>query len=153
MNLKTLSFDIKDMKQRYIFPFNQNFKRKLNYKLKDGQSTLQPQQEDSTVIYEAKVFQFPFTQIKLSIKVLKELQTPINTKLSDIVIFLDKYYQQFPTSIFPITTQPATSKKQILSSFMEKPEQPETRTRSKETFNHIIFQQRQIDHAFELVRS
>ena len=124
MSLKTLSFDIKDMKQRYIFPFNENFKRKLNYRLKDGQSTLEPEQEDSTVIYEAKVFQFPFTQVKLSIKVLKELQSPISTKLSDIAIFLDKYYQEFPTSIFPITTQPVASKKQIFSSFMEKAEQP-----------------------------
>ena len=76
------------MKERYIFPFNENFRRKLNYKLKDTINILENEREETKIIYEAKIFQFPFTQIKLSIKVLKELQTPINTKLSDIHTFL-----------------------------------------------------------------
>jgi hypothetical protein len=28
------------MKEKYIFPFNQNFKRKLNYKMKDSTNIL-----------------------------------------------------------------------------------------------------------------
>ena len=81
------------MKERYIFPFNLNFKRKMNYKMKDNSNILDIDKEDSKIIYEARIFNFPFTQVKLSIKILKELQTPINTKLSDISLFLEKYYQ------------------------------------------------------------
>ena len=40
--LKFLSFDIEDMKLRYIFPFNDNFKRKSNYKLTDNSNLIQP---------------------------------------------------------------------------------------------------------------
>lgn len=83
-----MSFDIKDMKDKYIFPFNLNFKRKMNYKMKDSNNLLDIDKEDSKIIYEARIFNFPFTQVKLSIKILKELQTPINTKLSDITVFL-----------------------------------------------------------------
>ena len=81
------------MKERYIFPFNENFKRKINYKMRDSSNILDIDREDTKVIYEARIFNFPFTQVKLSIKTLKELQTPINTKLIDITAFLEKYYQ------------------------------------------------------------
>ena len=40
VSLDVLSFDINDMKERYIFPFNLNFKRKMNYKMKDGNNLL-----------------------------------------------------------------------------------------------------------------
>ena len=83
-----MSFDIKDMKDKYIFPFNLNFKRKMNYKMKDSNNLIDTDKEDSKIIYEARIFNFPFTQVRLSIKILKELQTPINTKLSDITLFL-----------------------------------------------------------------
>jgi hypothetical protein len=56
--------------------------------MKDSSNFLDAEKEDSKIIYEAKIFNFPFTQVKLSIKVLKELQTPINTKLSEITAFL-----------------------------------------------------------------
>jgi len=56
--------------------------------MKDSTNILDVDREESKIIYEAKIFNFPFTQIKLSIKILKELQTPISTKLSDIVTFL-----------------------------------------------------------------
>lgn len=35
VNLEILNFDLANIKSRYIFPFNENFRRKLNYKLKD----------------------------------------------------------------------------------------------------------------------
>lgn len=97
----------------------------MNYRMRDGQSVLEPDREDSKIIYEARVFNFPFTQVKLSIKVLKELQTPITTKLADISAFLDKYYQEFPSAIFPISSEKKTSSNHIFSSFLEKPEQTE----------------------------
>lgn len=74
----------------------------MNFKMKDNNNILDIDKEDSKIIYEARIFNFPFTQVKLSIKILKELQTPINTKLSDITVFLEKYYQEFPLGIFPI---------------------------------------------------
>ena len=40
VSLDVLSFDINDIKERYIFPFNLNFKRKMNYKMKDGNNLL-----------------------------------------------------------------------------------------------------------------
>jgi hypothetical protein len=36
VNLEILNFDLANIKSRYIFPFNENFRRKLNYKLKDA---------------------------------------------------------------------------------------------------------------------
>jgi hypothetical protein len=114
------------MKERYIFPFNENFKRKINYKMRDSSNILDIDREDTKVIYEARIFNFPFTQVKLSIKTLKELQTPINTKLIDITAFLEKYYQEFPTAIFPITTEKKkNSNTHIFSSFLEKSDQVE----------------------------
>jgi hypothetical protein len=56
--------------------------------MKDSTNILDIDRDESKIIYEAKIFNFPFTQIKLSIKTLKELQTPISTKLSDISAFL-----------------------------------------------------------------
>jgi len=106
------------MKERYIFPFNMNFKRKMNYKMKDNSNILDLEKEDTKIIYEARVFNFPFTQVKLSIKILKELQVPINTKLSDIMVFLEKYYQEFPFSIFPIAPPNTNKKKQQTFSSM-----------------------------------
>jgi hypothetical protein len=110
------------MKERYIFPFNVNFKRKMNYKMKDNNNILDIEKEDSKIIYEARIFNFPFTQVKLSIKILKELQTPINTKLSDILAFLEKYYQEFPFTIFPIAKEQKNTEKKPFSSFLEKRE-------------------------------
>lgn len=68
------------MKNRYIFPFNETFSRKSNYKLKDVANIMEKEKEDNKLIFEAGVFHFPFTQIKLSLKILKELQNPINSK-------------------------------------------------------------------------
>lgn len=56
--------------------------------MKDSNNILDIDKEDSKIIYEARIFSFPFAQVKLSIKILKELQTPITTKLSDITLFL-----------------------------------------------------------------
>lgn len=39
--------------------------------MKDSTAILDFEKEDSKIIYEAKIFHFPFTQVKLSIKVLK----------------------------------------------------------------------------------
>lgn len=88
---------------------------------------LDDQTEDSKVIYEARIFNFPFTQVKLSIKVLKELQTPINTKLAEITAFLEKYYQEFPSTIFPITAEKKSANTHAFSSFLEKTEQQEAK--------------------------
>lgn len=87
--LKFLSFDIEDIKLRYIFPFNDNFKRKSNFKLEDTSNIIHA--EDPKIVYEWNVFHFPFTQAKLSLMILKELQTPIDAKMSDIQNFLNKF--------------------------------------------------------------
>jgi len=39
--------------------------------MKDSSNLLDLDKEDSKIIYEARVFHFPFTQVKLSIKALK----------------------------------------------------------------------------------
>jgi len=92
----------------------------MNYKMKDNSNILDLDREESKIIYEAKIFNFPFTQVKLSIKVLKELQTPINTKLSEITAFLEKYYQEFPSNIFPIATEKKKTSDKLFSTLLEK---------------------------------
>ena len=92
----------------------------MNYKMKDSNNILDVDKEDSKIIYEARIFNFPFTQVKLSIKILKELQTPINTKLTDITGFLEKYYQEFPFNIFPIAQEKKNTDKKPFSSFLDK---------------------------------
>ena len=86
--LAHLDFSLKNIKQRYIFPFNENFARKNRYKMKDNTNLLDLDRDDSKLIFEAAIFRFPFTQIKLNLNTLKELQSPIQTKLSDIMLFL-----------------------------------------------------------------
>ena len=88
--------------------------------MKDSNNILDIDAEDSKIIYQARIFHFPFTQVKLSIKVLKELQTPIHTRLADIIAFLEKYYQEFPFSIFPLSIDPQSSNQQnTLNSFLK----------------------------------
>lgn len=65
-----MSFEIEDIKSRYVFPFNDNFRRKANYKLEDGSSVVQVV-EDAKIVYEWNVFRFPFTKVKLSLATLK----------------------------------------------------------------------------------
>jgi hypothetical protein len=60
------------------------------------------QPEDPRIVYEWNVFHFPFTQVKLSLNTLKELQNPIDAKMNHISTFLDSFYQEFPTHVFPI---------------------------------------------------
>lgn len=99
-----MSFNIEDIKSRYIFPFNDNFKRKSNYRLEDSSNLIEP--EDPRIVYESNVFHFPFTQVKLSLNTLKELQNPIDAKMANISSFLDSFYQEFPTHIFPLAPEP-----------------------------------------------
>lgn len=89
--MKFISFYIEDIKSRYVFPFNDNFKRKNNYKIEDGSNLIQS--EDPKIVYEWNVFHFPFTRVKLSLATLKELQNPIDAKMTDIASFLDSFYQ------------------------------------------------------------
>ena len=63
---------------------------------------LETESEEPKALFEAKIFKFPFTQVKLNIKTLKELQNPITTKLIDIEVFLTEFQQEFPHEIFPI---------------------------------------------------
>ena len=49
--LVNLSFESKSIKSRYIFPFNENFSRKNNYKLKDIANILDAEKEDNKLIF------------------------------------------------------------------------------------------------------
>lgn len=44
--------------------------------------------------------------MKLSLNTLKELQNPIDAKMTNISSFLDSFYQEFPTHIFPLAPDP-----------------------------------------------
>ena len=56
--------------------------------MKDISNIVDIEKEDNKLIFEAPIFRFPFTQIKLSLKILKELQNPINAKFGDISEYL-----------------------------------------------------------------
>lgn len=56
--------------------------------MKDSSNLIDTDRKDSKIIFEARVFCFPFTEVKLSLNTLKELQTPIGARLADIILFL-----------------------------------------------------------------
>ena len=75
--LVKFDFDIERMKNKYLFPFNETFARKNNFMMRD-RSEYSQEEEGERLIFESKIFSFPFSEIKVSVTALKELQTPIN---------------------------------------------------------------------------
>lgn len=57
--------------------------------MKDITNLIDEDKEQSKLIFESSIFKFPFTQVKLTLNTLKELQAPISTKLSDVSNFLE----------------------------------------------------------------
>jgi|JI9StandDraft_2_1071091.scaffolds.fasta_scaffold183066_2 hypothetical protein len=85
-------FNLETMKTKYIFPFNQTFLRKKNNQLKESSDlTIAPSSSSANnrVIFESKIFCFPFTHVKVPVYALKELQTPITKSMADVMAVLE----------------------------------------------------------------
>jgi hypothetical protein len=85
----TFNFELEAMKTKYIFPFNQTFLRKKNNAIKENNDFVTAiDMGNKKVIFESKIFGFPFTQIKVPVQALKELQTPIKSSMAEINLVL-----------------------------------------------------------------
>lgn len=91
------NFDLEVMKSKYIFPFNQTFQRKKNNAIKENNDFVTAiDMGNNKLIFESKIFGFPFTQIKVPVQALKELQTPIKASMAEISNILESFCTQFP---------------------------------------------------------
>ncbi|CAM6005750.1 unnamed protein product [Sphagnum balticum] len=97
------------MKTKYIFPFNQTFSRKKNNQLKESNDLVGGSSStsiNSRIIFQSKIFCFPFTHVKVPVYALKELQTPITKSMANVQAALEEFCLGFPREIFPLRSKP-----------------------------------------------
>lgn len=99
------------MKSKYIFPFNQTFLRKKNNQLKESELGGTNTASNNRLIYESKIFCFPFTHVKVPVYALKELQTPITKSMTEVLAVLEEFCSEFPRGLFPLKKKPPSPPK------------------------------------------
>lgn len=145
----SFDFNLETMKSKYIFPFNQTFTRKKNNQLKESSDLtdgINISNGNSRMIFESKVFCFPFTHVKVPVTALKELQTPITKSTTDVANVLEEFCLGFPREIFPLRKNKPSS---IRPSKSPEKKLPEIRQEQ----SYVDFLEADIDRVFTQLRS